>query len=181
MGGEEGRRQLKELPFRRKPESLRRSRIRRQATLNSASRKILAVARMRFRLSPEWNILFSIVHSPSTSIPSPIPFLRRQESLPASAGNSAKQNGRLAPNAAIRRRDSGFAGMEEGDSSLCRKGEFMDCRFCCRGWECFECSRDCRHRCRRDSSQQLNSRSHVCHGGQTTSPTILCECRGWFL
>ena len=42
-------------PFRRKPESLRRSRIRRRRTMQcSASRKILAVARMRFRLSPEW-------------------------------------------------------------------------------------------------------------------------------
>ena len=48
---------LKELPFRRKPESLRRSRIRRRRLLQcSASRKILAVARMRFRLSPEWKV-----------------------------------------------------------------------------------------------------------------------------
>ena len=41
------------LPFWRKPESLWRSRIRRRRTLQcSASRKILAVARIRFRLSP---------------------------------------------------------------------------------------------------------------------------------
>ena len=56
-GRGEGRRKLKELPFRRKPESLRRSRIRRRRPLQcSASRKILAVARMRFRLSPEWKV-----------------------------------------------------------------------------------------------------------------------------
>ena len=47
----------KNIPFRRKPESLRRSRIRRRRPLQcSASRKILAVARMRFRLSPEWKV-----------------------------------------------------------------------------------------------------------------------------
>ena len=56
-GREEGRRKLKELPFRRKPESLRQSRIRQRRLLQcSASRKILAVARMRFRLSPEWKV-----------------------------------------------------------------------------------------------------------------------------
>ena len=52
-----GTAKLKELPFRRKPESLRRSRIRRRRPLQcSALRKILAVARMRFRLSPEWKV-----------------------------------------------------------------------------------------------------------------------------
>ena len=52
-----GTAKLKELPFRRKPESLRQSRIRQRRLLQcSASRKILAVARMRFRLSPEWKV-----------------------------------------------------------------------------------------------------------------------------
>ena len=46
------------------------SRIRRRRTMQcSASRKILAVARMRFRLSPEWKILFSAVRFSPFSIP----------------------------------------------------------------------------------------------------------------
>ena len=48
------------------------------------------------------------------SIPSPFPFLRRRESLPASAGNSAKRNGRLSANAAVAAEIPAFAGMEGG-------------------------------------------------------------------
>ena len=116
-GGREGRQQL--LPFRRKPESLRRSRIRRRRPLQcSASRKILAVARMRFRLSPEWKILFFAARFSSFPFPplfhsrTPFPFPRRRESLPASAGNSAKRNGRLSANAAVAAEIPAFAGME---------------------------------------------------------------------
>ena len=80
--GEGGTAKLKELPFRRKPESLRRSRIRRRRLLQcSASRKILAVARMRFRLSPEWKILFFAARFSS------FPFPRRRES-PYSLGRA---------------------------------------------------------------------------------------------
>ena len=48
------------------------------------------------------------------SIPSPFPFPRRRESLPASAGNSAKRNGRLSANAAVAAEIPAFAGMEGG-------------------------------------------------------------------
>ena len=46
------------------------------------------------------------------SIPSPFPFPRRRESLPALAGNSAKRNGRLSANAAVAAEIPAFAGME---------------------------------------------------------------------
>ena len=61
------------LPFRRKPESLRRQ-PHSPTGDHSASRKILAVARMRFRLSPEWKgerVRFA---------PPNIPFPRKRES-----------------------------------------------------------------------------------------------------
>ena len=48
------------------------------------------------------------------SIPSPFPFPRRRESLPALAGNSAKRNGRLSANAAVAAEIPAFAGMEGG-------------------------------------------------------------------
>ena len=57
-----------------------------------------------------------LLHASSTlPFPPPFPFLRRQESLPASAGNSAKAehcNGRLSANAAVAAEIPAFAGME---------------------------------------------------------------------
>ena len=52
--------------------------------------------------------LFSIPAS------STLPFPRKRESLPASAGNSAKRNGRLSANAAVAAEIPAYAGMEEG-------------------------------------------------------------------
>ena len=115
--GREGRQQL--LPFRRKPESLRRSRIRRRRPLQcSASRKILAVARMRFRLSPEWKILF--VAARFSSFPFPPLFhsreggnlFPRQREIPRS-GMVACRRMRLSPQRFLPLQEwKGGAGME---------------------------------------------------------------------
>ena len=124
-GGREGRQQL--LPFRRKPESLRRSRIRRRRPLQcSASRKILAVARMRFRLSPEWKILFFAARFSSFPFP-PLFHSReggnlfpRQRELPRS-GMVACRRMRLSPQRFLPLQEwkggrewKGRAGMERG-------------------------------------------------------------------
>ena len=122
---------LKELPFRRKPESLRQSRIRQRRLLQcSASRKILAVARMRFRLSPEWKVggeIFAFAGMGGGRDGE-----IKRTSIPAKAGISAAKPHspkatiamfRFAENSRCRENEiPAFAGMESGGGDFRFRG-----------------------------------------------------------